>query len=499
MRFFEINKPVETDQIEKTEPTMKDTDIDQNQQDQEPAPEQQKPVYASFSQVKALALRFEKEIPEGKFTGTNKGGTKPVPHIRIQKVSPAELRSLIEKVGGKMTPPDTFQLKSSGKFNVYAFEIDGVSYPVVIGSVKGNEDESAVGIGRKELSPVSLGLAGKSFNKTQLVRETKKAVEQHIRDETLKEALINLVDIASAGGVGKLPPELAEYISPIVGTISQDFGEILSPILIMDESDTAEFPEGNSPLIDVRLSNINLSVKALTGSGTSFKTISNLMDKYEESISEDKPKKEKYSVLKSFHPSQGGKNVDKIIAAAATAKTPEYLKTVEILGEEFRNYSQLSAALKNKITYSKNTLPYSQFLELVYPAMVAGDWGTPVGLPADGKFYLGQKTSPTKEKSAGKPSYDIDPIKGGANILTYMLGVGLLNMVLRGGDAEVYSSMMTDIVNKANAVLGHITIKDDGSMKLTTQPFSDLKFKFQYHAPSHIPGNNLPGFIAILD
>ena len=58
--------------------------------------------------------------------------------------------------------------------------------------------------------------------------------------------------------------------------------------------------------------------------------------------------------------------------------------------------------------------------------------------------------------------------------------------------------MMTDIVKHADAVIGHIAINPNGTLKLTTRPFSELKFAFQYHAPSHIPGNNLPGFIAIL-
>jgi hypothetical protein len=32
-----------------------------------------------------------------------------------------------------------------------------------------------------------------------------------------------------------------------------------------------------------------------------------------------------------------------------------------------------------------------------------------------------------------------------------------------------------------------------------TKPFSQLNFGFQYHAPSHIPGNNLPGFMVVMD
>ena len=58
--------------------------------------------------------------------------------------------------------------------------------------------------------------------------------------------------------------------------------------------------------------------------------------------------------------------------------------------------------------------------------------------------------------------------------------------------------MMTDIVNKADAVIGHITINTDGTQSLRTEPFSNLEFNFHYRAPSHIPGNNLPGFMAIL-
>jgi len=109
------------------------------------------------------------------------------------------------------------------------------------------------------------------------------------------------------------------------------------------------------------------------------------------------------------------------------------------------------------------------------------------------------KGEPPKAKQAGKPSYDINPAKGGANILTYVLGIGLLNYITKGNDAEKYKEMMTDIVNKADAVIGHITVNGDGSLALKTRPFSDLKFNFQYHAPSHLPGNNLPGFVAILD
>jgi hypothetical protein len=141
---------------------------------------------------------------------------------------------------------------------------------------------------------------------------------------------------------------------------------------------------------------------------------------------------------------------------------------------------------------------YGTFLNTFYPMMTAGPWGKPVGLPADGKYYMNPEGDSPKPKQAGKPSYDSNPAKGGADIITYSLGIGLMNYIRQGDDADSYKDMMTDIVNKADAVIGHITIQSDGKLSLKTQPFSDLKFNFQYHAPSHLPGNNLPGFMAIL-
>jgi hypothetical protein len=123
-------------------------------------------------------------------------------------------------------------------------------------------------------------------------------------------------------------------------------------------------------------------------------------------------------------------------------------------------------------------------------------------MPADGKFYLGSDgaTKPaTREKAAGYASFRATPHKAAADIITYSLGVGLLNYIKGGKYSSQYSKMMTDIVKEADAVIGHITVNPDGTMSLKTKPFSTLKFQFQYHAPSHIPGNNLPGFIALLD
>lgn len=488
MRFKEFNDP--TDQA-------KDNQIDT----QQPQQSQQKVVdYASRQETKNLETLLQQKLPGVRIEAKNAKDTKLVPHIRIWGTSAASLKQAMQKLGAESKPVDSKQQTSSSSFPTYSFSLNDKLYSVVISmktGVKGR-DEGYAGISRKELTPAGLKISGATYGREQLINVAKKAVEERVapRDSILASALIDLIDSASTGGNTPLTKEQMDHISPILGTISQDFGEILAPLLMMKDEDKAEFPSGANPLVDVKLSNINLSVKALTGSGTSFKSVSNLMDKYESSLTQDTETSEKFNILKKFHPSSGGKNTDKIVAAAAAAGIPEHKKMMEILGTtKLNNFSELSSVLTRTI----KDLDYASFLKMFYPAMTAGNWGVPVGLPADGAYYMGIKQkAPKKEKAAGKPSYEANKIKGAANILTYVLGVGLLNYVTRGQDSEKYKQMMTDIVKQADAVLGHLAINPDGTLKVTTKPFSELKFQFQYHAPSHMAGNNLPGFIAIL-
>lgn len=456
--------------------------------------------YANKLQLDAVIKRLQTLLPEGEFKYKPAGGTKPIPHIRAQKISAAELKTAMSKIsptgkGAEVDFPDKTQERLSSKFPVQSFLINGVAVPIVIGSVKmGSED--SVGVNRKELSPTNLGLAGREFSRKELIASTKASLSK-VRDEQLRAALDILVDIAANRGKGTLPPELAAHIAPVVGVIAQDFGEILAPIILMDDSDKADFPAGNYPLVDVRLKTMNISVKALSGSGTSFSTIQHLMDQYETKIGpKDVKKQNLYNVLKEFHPTKGGTNVDKIIRATAKSGIPEYKSLLNLFDvDKIIDYKHLMSLCATKFAKSD----YSRFLKTVYPSMMAGSWGMPVGLPADGNYYMGAKGAnpPKKEKAAGKNSYDVNHGKGSANILTYVLGTGLLNYIRKGKQAVQYSTMMTDIVKQADAVLGHITINRDGSMEVVSKPFSELKFDFQYHAPSHMPGNNLPGFIYI--
>jgi len=492
MRFFEIQDTQQT-QADippvSIKPDSKETKL--------PHPVDQQPAqFAAKADLNQLAAALKNSIPDGRFESTGKSKGKPVEHIRVFGVSRSELLNSLKAMGYEQTDlkPEQTYLSTKYAANIFSFNKDNKIFSFVI-STKGTE-ETAVGVGIKEYSPTNLGLAGKILSRNELIKATKDAVSKKAKDENLKNALLSLVDIAANRGQGQLTPELNQAISTDRNQLSVDFGEVLAPIAIMDDNDSAEFPVGNSPLIDVKVGSQNISVKSLSGSGTSFRSIADLMDKYEQAMAADDPNKQKFDMLKKFHPKAGGNNKDKIISAASRAGIAEHKELMKILGvSKIENFSELSAALK-----SKKINDYGTFLKTVYPAMTAGGWGKPVGLPADGAFYMGtKKEAPKVEKAAGKRSFDRDPVDSGADILTYVLGVGLLNFVTRGGDAEGYSKIMTDIVNKADAVLGKIDITVNGGIKVTTRPFNDLKFNFQYHAPSHIPGNNLPGFIAILD
>ena len=457
--------------------------------------------YASPSQNKQLSQNLKVDLPTGRFEPQKKG-ISPVNYIRIFDLPRQTVLDYFDKLGFDTIPVSPEQSVLSGKYkeNILSFNVDGTTYTIIIADRGTTASNPATAVNIKEFTPVALGLSGQTYNKASLIKATRAAVEQKSANRPeLKEIMLPLIDVAD-GSRDAVDPELNQKLdAKSRNQLGVDFGEILAPIKLAKASDKIEFPaEGNFPLVDVVIGKTNYSVKSLTGSGTSFSSIADLMDSYESAIDQDQTKKDLFSLFKGFHPSSGGKNVDKIIRAAAYMKTPEYQQAVDILGP-FADYDSLQTAVKDLVTIKDNrTLPYADFLRNVMPIMTAGEWGRPVGMPADGNYYLnptgGKKP---KEKSAGFPSYNAKPIKSATDILTYSLGVGLLNAVTKGPNSNAYSTMMTDIVNQSQAWLGKLDITSDGKIVAQASPFSKLQFKFQYHAPSHLPGNNLPGFMIV--
>lgn len=474
-------------------------------QQNEPAPTKvdQEPEYATKPQLDALIVQLQKEFTKRGINAvpeySKKAGRLPV--IRISNVTPQEITSLMQSLNYTPAEVTERQSISSGQFSIHSYELNDVLYTIVLRGAKTSQAYRAAGadseliLNRKDLTPAKLGIAGKTFGSTdQLERATRAALKSHIRNPKLLAALEELVDIAANNGQGQLSPENLTYIQAHLGMISQDFGEILTPLVLAKSGEIIEFPAGNEKLIDVKVGNVRYSVKALGGSGTSMNSLGELLDEYELTLSDEGKKKLFNDGIKIWKSTKKeGKVVDRICLAGFKNKTPEYLTYATILGGDFDSFAKLKSLLDVKT----KDLSYGEFLKMMYPAMTAGNWDKPAGLPDDGKYYLGLTDVKPKAGVAGKYSYEHDPVDGGANIITYSIGVGLLNMIRRGPNAQQYKEIMTDMVRNLNCMLGHVTITQGGELKITQTPFSSLDFEFDYHAPSHIAGNNRPGFMIV--
>ena len=476
--------------------------------------------FATRAETQALAQRLQAQMPEYNFK-VEKKAISPVTYVRIFGADKADILNYFKQFNLDSLPLEPEQAGISGKYrsNILSFqtgatpvqpnpeaeadpEVDSVIYTLVVAS-RGKTDQGGVSVSIKEFTPTALGLAGGKYTKEELVAATQNAVTQKAsKRPELLAILLGLLDIAANGGQGTLSPEVNQNLSDgAKGQLSVDFGEILAPIMFAQDGQLIEFPdEGNFPLVDVVVGGTKYSVKSLTGSGTSFRSISNLMDNFEETIAGDDSQEKLFSLFKTYHPKAGGKNVDKIIAGANYLGVPEYKKVAEILGGTFTDYAELKNLVAAQPFAKKpNDKGYTEFLKTFYPAMTAGNWDNPTGLPADGRYFLGLKKSDgiPVEKEAGLPSFRANPVKAATDILTYVVGIATLNQVSRGPDADEYAKMMTNIVNQSEAYLGRLDITNEGGLTSATRPFAKLKFKFQYHAPSNKPGNNLPGFMVV--
>ena len=460
------------------------------------------PTFATRAQTKQLADNLAHDIPDVRFELQTKSG---LACIRIFGSDKQAITNYLQQYGYDNLPLEQKQFGLSSKYrsNILSYNAGGVIYSLVVaGSGKKDDDGKGVSVSIKEFTPTTLGLAGQVYNRQSLIKATQGAIISQTKTRPeLQQILLELIEVA-VGTRPELSPEANENLSQRArNQLSVDFGEILAPIKLATKNDKIEFPaEGNFPLIDVIVGDLKYSVKSLTGSGTSFRSIQDLMDNFEGTIEKDSSQEKLFSLFKSYHPKAGGKNVDKIIAGANHISVPEYTAISRILGADFVDYITLKELIsKQPFVATPNETGYSEFLQMFYPAMISGNWGKPVGLPADGNYYMGVtkgKEKPT-EKEAGLPSFRNNPAKAAADILTYVLGIGTLNAVERGPDADEYAQMMTNIVNQSPAWLGRLDITDNGQVVASAKPFTSLKFKFQYHAPSHMPGNNLPGFMIV--
>jgi hypothetical protein len=312
-----------------------------------------------------------------------------------------------------------------------------------------------------------------------------------------------------------------DHISGCLNLISQDFGEVLTPIVLADgESDIISFSAtSNKPLIDVDVKGIPVAVKSLGGSGNSFSAIRDMIKDYEESKKAEDPTWEAnktFKILQDFV-SKDGKTNDKLIRAAQLSAVPEAVELNRILGTSPQSYAQMEAAVSTLVQKLEATPEgqknlYSAYLKTIWPASIASGRTrgkkvlapgkkpalVPVGLPGDYRSYVKDQdtTEEPKQsnKSAGKKKFDANFVRAASRQLTYMLGMGFRNQVVEGDDKDEMEQTITDIMTRKDAIAAKITINNDGSIKVIKTAFKDLKFGYQYHAGTDTVDQNAPGF-----
>jgi hypothetical protein len=536
MRFFEINdpkaQPVQQDEV----PPMTTKEPDPADQKTAPQPVVKRTLkgvgpfvfdgvtYATKKdqepEVNAIGNILRDEFPLVKVNNEvedlNDG--KKIPSIRILNALPRDkVLSVLKDAGYQLvnTKNDVQEVSRTYQNFIYTFTKNNIVFTVVIagkGAGEGAEGKCQVGI--QMLRPEKFGLKGVDLTKAQLSAKVKAAIPQVAKaDPILQQALSQLIDVAM-GIRSSVDSPLMDHIAGCLNLISQDFGEVLTPIVLADgENDIISFSAtSNKPLIDVDVKGVPVAVKSLGGSGNSFSAIRDMIKDYEDSKKAEDPAWEANKTLKILQDfvSKDGKTNDKLIRAAQLSAVPEAIELNKILGTSPQNYAQMEAAVsalvqKLSATPEGKKNLYATYLKTIWPSSVAANRTrgkkkrlVPVGLPGDYRSYV--KDEDTSEepkqsnKSAGKKKFDANFVRAASRQLTYMLGMGFRNQVVEGDDKDEMEQTITDIMTRKDAIAAKITINNDGSIEVIKTAFKDLKFGYQYHAGTDTVDQNAPGF-----
>lgn len=544
MRFFEINEP-NTPPVSQAGVPPVDATKEPHPADKQPAaPAQLKAkvkrkgdgpfiingvTYANRTdqntEVAAIKAALIDEFPSvnvrNDLEDLNDG--KKIPSIRILNALPRDkVLSVLKDAGYQLVNTKNDVQIVSGTYQnfIYTFTKNDIVFTVVIagkGAGEGQEGKCQVGI--QMLRPEKFGLVGVEKTKSELANIVKAAIPKVAKsDPILQQALSQLIDVAM-GDRSTVDAPLMDHISGCLNLISQDFGEILTPIILADGAgDMISFSAtSNKPLIDVDVKGIPVAVKSLGGSGNSFSAIRDMIADYEKSKKEEDPAwtaNKTFKILQDFV-SKDGKTNDKLIRAAQLAAVPEATALNAILGSTPQNYAQMESAV-TKLVQTLSATPegkknlYAVYLKTIWPASVAANRTrgkptlpgqkpkppVPVGLPGDYRSYIKDGAEETKQnnKSAGKKKFDANFVRAASRQLTYMLGMGFRNQVVDGDDKAEMEQTITDVMTRKDAIAAKITINSDGSIKVIKTAFKDLKFGYQYHAGTDTVDQNAPGF-----
>jgi hypothetical protein len=336
---------------------------------------------------------------------------------------------------------------------------------------------------KKELAPVSLGLASAYNDKKTLANDIRKNVNAKYNDDRGKVLLHVLNNAINYQNQTPVPNDL-KYIlqnNTMLKQISQDFGESIGPILYA-ENGKIDFPTGNEPVIDIKVGGVGIAIKSLSGSGNSMTKLKEVIDAFAETI--DQKDLKKTAKIKTFQKLADPKIkvIDSIIQIAKDIDAPE-MTALETATKKMKIYNlpQLLKAVEKLIYIKGKLVSYETALKTAEKILSAS--GKSFGMPRD------RGTEPALKK------YKRDPIIYIAYILTYGMGKGLENVIVNGIDKDAYGELLRDIMRTVNAKAGFISVDINGIVSFQIKDFKDLNFKFDYHAFTTKPGNNRPGFV----
>ena len=375
----------------------------------------------------------------------------------------------------------------SNTYSTHSFVYNGKTYYIVTlnSTVNPASGQNIPVFQKQETTPVGLGLQKTYTGVNFLIKDLQNKISAKYKDERGK-LLLHLLKNAVGYGAGKqtpLPEELAFLftVKQNINNVSQNFGECIAPIVFGKPNNKVEFPSGNEPVVDVKLNNTSIAVKSLSGSGNSLVKMADVIDTYQDTIDQkDLKKVAQYKMIKKMSdPSR--KVIDLIVELAHDVSSPEMtaFKTKTTL--PVTTYSELESALQGLLIKNRKPVPFESMMKMVKEVMSAGG-GKTVGIPRD-------------ILSRGPAKYKSKPVKYVALMMTYGFGIGVKNVIQKGVDKDSYAELMTDIMKNVKASAGFINISPSGMIEGKIQPFSTLKFTFDYHAYTSNPGNNRPGFV----
>jgi len=415
-------------------------------------------------------------------------------HLRaVQKTKPLDKDELLEILkqlpqgsGITLTPitDPQKQISNFGAGESLQFTYKGKIYYVLAKkTVAGSSGKKLKIFNKKELTPAVLGLSTSYSDKKSLAKDLEQKINQKYNDDRGAVLLHVMRNAFNYTGQQPLPSNL-EYVlqnPTMMKQVSQDFGEAIGPLLYAG-SGKIDFPVGNEPVIDVKVGNVGIAIKSLSGSGNSMVKLKEIIDAYADTV--DQKDVKKMAQIKTFQKlsDKNIKVIPSIIQIAKDINSPE-MTALENATKKMKIYDlpQLLKAVEKLIYKNGKLLPYETTLAKLEKILSAS--GKTFGMPRD-------RGTP---KAIRK--YKQDPKIYSAYILAYGLGKGLENVIVNGVDKDAYGGLLKDIMRTVDAKAGFVSVTPNGIVKFQIKDFKDLNFKFDYHAFTTKPGNNRPGFV----